>query len=235
MTRDLLWRGMLAGVLAAILATLFARIFAEPQVDLAIAFEVAHDTMGAMAHEPELVGRATQKGVGLLTAVTLYGSGVGGLFALVFAAAYGRLARIGPRSMALLLAVVAFVAIALVPALKYPPTPPAVGQHATVAFRTVAYFAMIALSLVTLVLAFKIRDLLADTGVQNAILLSIAAYIMIMAVVQGVLPAINEVPADYPATVLWDFRIASIGMQGVLWITIGVSFGMMAERLFRRR
>ena len=41
MTRDLLWRGLLAGVIAALCAWLFARLLAEPQIDdlLAIAAE----------------------------------------------------------------------------------------------------------------------------------------------------------------------------------------------------
>ncbi len=111
-------------MLAAFVAVLFARLAVEPQVDLAIAFESAYAQMAGMAEEPELVSRATQKGLGLLTAGLLYGSALGGIFALVFAASYGRWSRLGPRSLALLLALVAFVAIALVPALEYPPNPP---------------------------------------------------------------------------------------------------------------
>ena len=48
------------------------------------------------------------------------------------------------------------------------------------------------------------------------------------------MPAINEVPADFPAVVLWKFRIAALGVQAVLWTTIGVSFGLMAEHIPRR-
>jgi len=77
MTRNLLIRGMVAGILAAILATLFARALAEPQVDLAIAYEASHSAHEAhsmpgmpSAKEPELVSRGTQKGLGLLTALT---------------------------------------------------------------------------------------------------------------------------------------------------------------------
>ena len=242
MTPRLLWRGMLAGVIAAVLVFLFARVFAEPQVDLAIAYEAAHEQAemaaqmaGApgMAHapEPELVSRATQKGLGLLTAVTLYGAAVGGIFALVFAYAYGRLARISPRSLALALAGIAFLVIGLVPTLKYPPTPPAVGQHETVALRTEAFFLMIAFSIIAAVLALKLgRRLLARLGGLNAGLAAICAYVVIVAALQAFLPKINEVPADFPATVLWNFRVASIAMQAVLWSAIGLCFGAMARR-----
>jgi predicted cobalt transporter CbtA len=239
MTRELLIRGMLAGVFAAILAVLFARILAEPQVDLAIAFEASHHASmhhaAAAAPEPELVSRATQKGLGLLTAVGLYGAAVGGIFALVFAVVYGRIGSIGPRSLALLLALGAFLAIALVPALKYPPTPPAVGQHETVAFRTIAYFAMIAFSVVALILSIKLGTrIVARAGMLNGILLGAGGYVMLVSLLQFVLPPINEVPAGFPAVVLWNFRIAAIAMQAVLWAMIGLSFGAMADRVLRR-
>ncbi len=233
---------MLAGVLAAVLVFLFARVFAEPQVDLAIAYEAAHEqaemaSMPGMAHapEPELVSRGVQKGLGLLTAVTLYGAAVGGIFALVFAYAYGRLARLSPRALALVLAGVAFLVIGLVPALKYPATPPAVGQHETVALRTQAFFLMIGLSVLAAVLALRLgRRLVARLGTLNAGLVAVAAYIVVIAVAQLFLPPINEVPKDFPATVLWDFRVASLGMQAFLWATIGLGFGALAKRVIQR-
>jgi hypothetical protein len=240
MTKDLLWRGMLVGVLAALLSTLFARTFAEPQVDHAIAFEAmhaAHDPSHDTDEGPELVSRDTQKGAGLLTAMTLYGAAVGGIFALVFAYGYGRWARIGPRSFALLLAAGAFVLIVIVPALKYPPNPPAVGQHETVGLRTAAYFAMIALSIGMAVIAVKIRSVLSNLGPNlgafNASLCGAAAFVAGIALSQWALPAIDEVPADFPASLLWSFRITAFGVQAVLWTTIGVGFGVLADRIIR--
>lgn len=237
MARNLLIRGMFAGVIAAVLATLFARLFAEPQVDLAIAFESGH---AAMAHamnaapEPELVSRVTQKGLGLLTAVILYGAAVGGLFALAFALAYGRVGQIGPRSLALLLAAGAFIAVALVPALKYPATPPAVGLHETVGFRTLAYFAMIGSSLAALVLSIKAaRGLAGRLGGFDAMLAGAALYVAVVVAAQLALPAIDEVPGDFPAVLLWTFRVASLGMQALLWAVIGLVFGALAERQLR--
>ena len=236
MTRDLLWRGMLAGILAALAAMLFARAFAEPQVDLAIAFEAAHaahhDMPSPAVDDVELVSRATQKGLGLGTALILYGAAVGGLFSLVFAFGYGRMSRQGPRAYALLLGTFAFVAIALVPAIKYPATPPAVGQHETVALRTIAYFGMIGVSLIALVLAIRLKPLL-DRWFDGfgSIIGAALAYVAIIALAQFGLPPINEVPSNFPATLLWDFRVASLGTQLVLWIVLSLSFGAMARRL----
>ena len=243
MTPQLLWRGMLAGVIAALFAFAFARVFAEPQVDLAIAYEASHE-QAHMAHgaaatpaapEPELVSRSTQKGLGLLTAVALYGAAVGGIFALVFAYAYGRWARLSPRVLALILAGAAFVAIALIPAFKYPPTPPAVGQHETVALRTAAFFLMIALSVISAVTALNVgRKLQVRLGALNAGFAAVGAYVVLISAAQAMLPRINEVPSDFPAVVLWNFRIASIGMQALLWSVIGVGFGALAKRVIQR-
>lgn len=234
MTRALLVRGMLAGLFAAVLAFLFARWAGEPQVDLAIAVEALRAQAAHAHEEPELVSRAVQKGLGLFTGVGLYGSAVGGLFALAFALAYGRVAAIGPRALSLWLATAAFVAVTLMPALKYPPTPPAVGLHETVAFRTEAYFGMMALSLAGLVLAiaFGVRAG-RRLGPLNGALAGVGAYLAVMVVVHLALPAVNEVPKDFPAVVLWDFRVASIGMQALLWTTLGVTFGWLAEQQLR--
>jgi hypothetical protein len=237
MTKDLLWRGMLVGVLAALLSTLFARTFAEPQVDHAIAFEAMHEAHDPGHHHdegPELVSRDTQKGAGLLTAMTLYGAAVGGIFSLVFAYGYGRWARIGPRSFALLLAVGAFVLIVIVPGLKYPPNPPAVGKHETVGLRTAAYFGMIALSIGMAVIATKIRGALPGMGAFNASLCGAAAFVIGIALCQLALPTIDEVPADFPASLLWSFRVTAFGVQAVLWTTIGISFGAWADRIIRQ-
>lgn len=234
---------MLAGVIAALFAFVFARVFAEPQVDLAIAYEASHEQMemahmapgAAHAPEPELVSRATQKGLGLLTAVTLYGAAVGGIFALVFAYAYGRWARLSPRALALVLAGAAFVAVSLVPALKYPPTPPAVGQHETVALRTEAFFLLIALSVIAAVGALNLgRRLQPRLGALNAGFAAVGGYVALISVAQALLPMINEVPADFPAVVLWNFRVASLGMQALLWTVIGVGFGALAKRVMLR-
>lgn len=230
---------MLAGILAALVATLFARALVEPQIDLAIGYEAAHsahDMSGASAHEEEeLVSRTVQKGAGLLTALALYGAAVGGIFSLVFAYGYGRFGQAGPRSFALILAALAFFLVAIVPGIKYPQTPPAVGMHETVGLRTAAYFAMIVLSLGGAVIAGKLRAVLARNwrGI-DATLLSVMGYVLIVGIGQALLPTIDEVPANFPATLLWNFRVTSIATQLILWAVIGVAFGFLAERVLAR-
>ena len=110
MMRMLLWRGMLAGLVGAFVAATFALLFAEPNIEAAIALE-AHSAMHAAARHEEIVSRGVQKTWGLYTALGLYGTALGGMMAILFAAMYGRVARCGPRSLALLLALAAFVIV----------------------------------------------------------------------------------------------------------------------------
>jgi len=249
MVGSLLLRGMLVGVLAGLLAFGFARIFGEPQVDRAIALEGtlghSHDhgdhdhaaaPAGGEAEEPELVSRETQAGLGLLTGAVVYGAAIGGLFALVFAFSYGRVGRLDARATAALLALGAFVALVVVPGLKYPANPPAVGNPDTIGERTTLFFIMLAISIAALVLALNLAFGLARRhGGWTAGLIAATVYIAIITIAQVALPAVNEVPEGFPADLLWQFRIASLGMHAVLWATIGLTFGVLAERSFARR
>jgi predicted cobalt transporter CbtA len=231
----LLLRGMLAGVLAGILAVGFATLFGEPQIELAIGFESLKDHAAGHAPEPELVSRAVQRSFGLLTAAVACGAALGGIVALVFAFAYQRIGRFSPRALAALLAAAGFIAVVLVPQLKYPANPPSIGEPETIGMRTALHFEMILIAVAALVLAALFgRRLLARFGGWNASLLAALVFICIVALVQFVLPDINEVPDGFPAVVLWRFRIASLGTQFVLWASLGVIFGVLAERALSR-
>ena len=74
------------------------------------------------------------------------------------------------------------------------------------------------------------RRLLRRYGGWTASLLAAAAYLIAVVAVGLVLPTINEVPDQFPAVVLWQFRIASLGAQLVMWTTIGITFGALTER-----
>lgn len=236
MVRTLLVRGLIVGAIAGLLSFGFLKAFGEPAVDQAIGFETAMDAamakgMDMPAAEEALVSRPVQAGIGLFTGVMVYSAAFGGLYALVFAFAYGRIGTLGPRALSALIAGGSFMAIYAVPNLKYPANPPSVGQPGTIGMRTELYFAMIALSIAAMVIAIVLRKrLLPRFGGWNATLIAGAAFILAVAVVQWLLPAVNEVPDAFPAVVLWQFRLASAGAQLVLWGTMGLLFGGLTER-----
>lgn len=235
MVRALLVRGMLAGALAGLLASAFAWTIGEPALERALAFERHMQQMAGGTDEPMLVGRAVQSTVGLLTGVVVYGGALGGIFALVFAYAHGRMGRLGPRGTAALLAAAGFAALILVPQLKYPAGPPAVGEPATVGERTALYFAMIAISVIAAAAATSTANqLVRRLGAWNSALAALGAYLAVIAVAMSILPAVDDVPPDFPATTLWNFRIASLGIEAVLWATLGLMFGLLADRRLSR-
>lgn len=248
MAGNLLLRGMLIGIVAGLLCFSFLKIVGEPQVDRAIAFETQLDKAKAHAAaqalrakglpapkeepEPELVSRRVQAGIGLFTGVVVYNIAFGGLFALAFALAYGLMGDFDPRTAAVLLAALGLVAVYLVPNLKYPANPPSVGDPATIGMRTALYFSMIAISLAAIIAAGMLRlRLLARHSPWNAFLIAAGTYLIVVIVVGLSLPPINEVPAEFPAVVLWRFRIASLGAQVIMWMTLGLLFGPVAERV----
>ncbi|MFM0303741.1 CbtA family protein [Paraburkholderia sediminicola] len=231
MVGKLLVRGMLAGIAAGLLTFGFARLVGEPQVDQAISFEEKADAAKGEAPEPELVSRDTQAGLGLLTGVVTYGAAFGGLFSLVFAYAYGRVGALSARALSAWLALGAFIALVIVPNIKYPANPPSVGDPETIGTRTGLFFLMIAISLVALVFSLKVRRRAAlKLGAWNGSIVAGVVFVVIIAAVQLSMPTINEVPAAFPAVLLWKFRVAAIGMQVIMWTTIGLLFGALVER-----
>jgi hypothetical protein len=234
MVRTLLIRGLLVGLLAGLLSLGFAEVFGEHQVDQAINFESQEALARGEAPDPVLVSRDIQKSAGLATAVLIYGTAFGGLFALAFAVAYGRIGRVGPRATAALVAAGGYLVLFVVPFLKYPANPPSIGNPDTIGRRTELYFIMILVSLIVAILAVRLgRWLLKRTDSWSAALLAGGLFIGVMAVVMLILPVVNEVPAAFPATVLWRFRLASLGTQLVLWTTMGLVFGWLTERSWR--
>ena len=102
---------------------------------------------------------------------------IGGLFSLLFAFAWGRLGRLGHAASAALLAGASFVAIYLVPFLKYPANPPSVGNPDTIRYRTALYFGMIVISIVAMVAAVNLgASLDPPLGLWHAALAGGAAY-----------------------------------------------------------
>ncbi|MGW2051051.1 CbtA family protein [Streptomyces sp. NPDC001858] len=228
--RNLLVRGMLAGLGAGVLALIVAYFLGEPSVDSAIAFEESQAP--AHAHEVELVSRSLQSTAGLATGVLIYGVAFGGIAALAYCFALGRVGRFGARATALLLSGAALIAVYVVPFLKYPANPPAVGDHDTIAKRTTLYLLMMVLSVLLAVGAVIAGKRLAPKlGTWYASVAAVFGFAVVIGLAYAFLPVINEVPSDFPAAVLWKFRISALAMQVTLWGGFGLLFGELAERL----
>jgi hypothetical protein len=223
---------MLAGLAAGVLALVVAYVLGEPNVDKAISFEEAH----SHEHEMEVVSRSLQSTAGLATGVLVYGVAFGGIGALAFSFALGRVGRFGPRATALLLSGCALLAVYVVPFLKYPANPPSVGSPDTIGKRTTLYFLMMLLGVLLAVAAAILGKRLAPRlGTWWATVAAVVAFTVVIGLAYQFLPVVNEVPKGFPATLLWRFRLSALAIQTTLWAGFGLVFGELAERLLNPR
>lgn len=239
---SLLVRGLIAGLFAGLLAGASAYVMGEPHIDSAIAIEEAagaahsHDAVGnnlpAEVKEKPLVSRDVQR-AGLFLATSLYGVALGGIFAVGFALLRRRLRTSSDTYASLGLAAAGYVGIVLVPFLKYPPNPPAVGDPETITKRTVTYLLTLVIGLLAVwagVAATRWADSRWSSAVWIRLAVGGAAFLATVVAAYLILPTINEVPGSFPATLLWKFRLASLGTQSTLWLMLGFGFAALVDR-----
>lgn len=231
----LLLRGLLAGVLAGLLAGGFAFAFGEPLVQDAIEIEEAASAQASLIPPPSRVAdwpvsRPEQR-AGLFLATTLYGACVGTLFALAFAVVRGRYAARDDWQLSVRLGAGLFVALVLVPFLKYPANPPGVGDPATIGERTWLYLAMLVGGLLSLVATARVMASVRDGAPPwRRPIFGLATFIALAGVLAILLPGVDEVPAEFPSTMLWEFRLSALGTQAALWTTLAVAYGIASSR-----
>ena len=222
-------RGMAAGLLAGLLAGLFAFLVGEPILDRAIAIE----EMSSGAHH-EVFSRSTQK-AGLFFATGLFGVTVGGVFGISYAFFRERLAAGSDLKRSIYLAGAIFSGAFLIPFLKYPANPPSIGDPSTIRERTAAYFTLVALSLLAMLLAWLAARALKSRGMDalRRRLLVGAGLIVAVGVLLLVLPSAPSTQG-FPSGLLWAFRFSSFGTQMVFWAGLGLLFGLLCERANRK-
>ena len=216
--RNFLVRGLLAGIVAGLVAFGVAYLVGEPSVNASIAIEesggAAHDhavitddhaAESSTSDEPAAteVPRSLQSTAGLLTATLVAGVTLGGLVGVISALALGRLGGLGVRGVTFSLPRSASSASSLLPYLAYPPNPPAVGHPDTIGMRSALYFIMVAISIIAAahrsVGRAQARESMGRL-VRNARRHRRLPLVTVTAI--ALLPTYNEVPADFPATVL---------------------------------
>ncbi|GAB3920551.1 hypothetical protein GCM10011575_17930 [Microlunatus endophyticus] len=199
-------RGALSGLIAGVLGFAFARIFAEPIVQQAIDYESGRDAildklnkaagLPGVADGPEIFSRSIQSTVGIATGIIAFSVGMGLLLSVAYLVLHGRFG-IRPRTVALLLAGFGFFGMYLLPSLKYPANPPAIGHDFTIATRGALYLTMVGGSLIMLAaaayLGYRLRG---RFGVFGASLLAAAAFVAGYSILAGVLPSLGNLAAN---------------------------------------
>jgi hypothetical protein len=235
MVWPLLRRGLVCGVLAGLAAGVFAFVVGEPLVQDAIDIENASASLTpVLAHISDwTVSRPSQRG-GLFLATALYGACVGTIFTLAFAVLRGRVDVRDDWQLSVRLALALFVALVLVPWLKYPANPPAVGDPDTIGQRTWIYLVLLAGTGAALVAAWRVWARSSSSVVWVRPLSAGLTFVALVVVLVVALPGVDEVPDGFPASLLWEFRLSSLGTQAVLWAALGVGYGIASVRAATR-
>jgi hypothetical protein len=231
---DSLRRGLAAGLLAGLLAGAFALLVGEIPVREAIRLEeqaaAAASADDPASNDEPLVDRSTQQAL-LPVATAIVGSAFGGLFGLAWTFVRRRIRDTSDWRASLKLGAAAWGAVALVPGLKYPANPPAVGDPSTIGSRSVWFLGAIGIGLAAAGLLWWFARWQESRGTDDAVRqTSVAlAALVLFGLAYTLLPA-NTDPIEIPARLLWDFRLAAMATQLLLWGGIAVGFGWLAHR-----
>jgi predicted cobalt transporter CbtA len=178
----------------------------------------------------EVFGRGAQQAGGALGAV-VFGVVAGIVFAVAFALLRHRLATPDDWRAAMVVAATAFATLFLVPFLRYPANPPGVGDTGTVGRRTALYLLALGWSAVATWAAWRAGRALREEAVPDHARLPAMGAVYVALVTTGLLALPpNPDPVAVPATLLWQFRLATVGGALALWAVLGTVFGWLQVR-----
>lgn len=222
--------GLLAGLaggaaLAAVLLTL-----GEGPIGEAVGLE----RRAAGGQHDDMFSRGTQQ-IGGAIGGLIYGLALGAIFAVAYVALRRQLQTSQDWKASLQLAGIAFLTVFAVPFLKYPPNPPAVGSPDTIGRRTALYLVMLAWSLVATWatwLAARAIDRRSVAGHLRPGAVG-ATYVVLIGLGFALLPGSPD-PVNAPATLVWDFRLASLAGAAAYWAVTGTMFGWLCTARSRQ-
>lgn len=225
--RRMLGIGALAGLAAGAASAAFLATVGRGPIADAIALEEARDHASGAAHHQDLFSRGVQE-IGGMLGLIVFGLALGIIFAVVLAAVGPRLGAATPMGAAVKLGWAGFATVALIPFLKYPANPPAVADPDTVNQRTLAYFAVLGLSILLTLAVWCLHDRL-RAGSSAKAWAAAALYCAGLAVIFLALPADPD-PLDAPANLVWRFRMASLGGLAAAWTALALTTGALLSR-----
>jgi predicted cobalt transporter CbtA len=226
---------LISGAIAGTILGLINQVIVEPYIDKAVNIEVQNSIKeeGEAIDPNELVKyRIWQKG-GEIVAGTILGISIAALFGIVFAYSRSSLPGSNNKKKALVLAGMMWFVLFLVPALKYPANPPAVGDPETIYYRQSLYVVLLIISgFSALVLAFLYTKKIGDKSLSLS--KRIAIPLIYAAIIIGtflILPPNPDKITTVPMDLVFGFRIASGFAISVFWGLLALIFGSFWDRL----
>lgn len=220
---------LLAGAIAGTILGAINQVAVEPYIDHAVELEMQNTNQSSQIINPAefTAYRLWQRG-GEMLAGTILGLSIGSLFGIVFAYTHNSVPGSNNKKKALIVAGIMWFVLFLIPALKYPANPPAVGDPETIYYRQSLYVAFLVISgFSALGLAFLYRKMGA-LNIKKAIIP--AAYAAIISGAYLAMPA-NPDPINAPMDLVMGFRITSAITISMFWGLLGVIFGTFWDKL----
>lgn len=216
---------LISGAIAGTILGLINQLLVEPYIDQAIEIEV-QDTVESgetVDHDEVIQYRFWQKG-GEIAAGTIMGTSISALFGIIFAYSRESLPGSNNKKKGLVLAAIMFLVIFLIPALKYPSNPPAVGDPETIEYRESLYISILVVSGFSALGVALLYRILARAQLESRKIVVPAIYAMIIALAFVILPA-NPDEITIASDLLTNFRIVSTVTMGIFWGIMGILLG----------
>lgn len=220
---------LLAGAIAGTILGAINQVAVEPYIDYAVELEMQNTNQSSQIINPAefTAYRLWQRG-GEMLAGTILGLSIGSLFGIVFAYTHNSVPGSNNKKKALIVAGIMWFVLFLIPALKYPANPPAVGDPETIYYRQSLYVAFLVISgFSALGLAFLYRKMGALNMKKSIIPV---AYAAIISGAYLAMPA-NPDPINAPMDLVMGFRITSAITISMFWGLLGVIFGTFWDKL----
>ena len=220
---------LLAGAIAGTILGAINQVAVEPYIDHAVELEMQNTNQSSQIINPAefTAYRLWQRG-GEIVAGTILGLSIGSLFGIVFAYTHSSVPGSNNKKKALIVASIMWFVLFLMPALKYPANPPAVGDPETIYYRQSLYVAFLVISgFSALGLAFLYRKMGA-LNIKKAVIP--VAYAAIISGAYLAMPA-NPDPINAPMDLVMGFRITSAITISMFWGLLGVIFGTFWDKL----
>ncbi|GBC73487.1 hypothetical protein HRbin04_00890 [archaeon HR04] len=229
---------LLAGVLSGAVYGLVNTVLVTPYIDRAVELEALR-----LGESVDIAYRVWQK-EGAVLAGLLAGVAYSSFFSIV----YAYMANRNPQGITIrrgiTIALIIWFVLYLMPTLKYPANPPAVGDPETIYYRQSLYITYLLISSISAVALALLRAKFVATPVvvgNGAIryireIAIIGAYALIMITAYILMPS-NPDAIDIAEDILVGFRVTSAITSLMLWLMIGFTTSLLWSRtgLIRRR
>ncbi|MDQ3083766.1 MAG: CbtA family protein [Thermoproteota archaeon] len=216
---------LLSGVIAGVILAGVNYFVAEPFIDQAIGIEVDNRiASGGVVDSNELSSYRVWQKEGTFAAGAILGLTYGAILGIVYVISRKYLPSSDDRKKALILAAIMCLSLYIVPFIKYPANPPAVGDPETIGLRDSLYTGyQLASALTALgisILMYKLRRI---SYIKYIIPIF---YLGLVASIYAVFPA-NPDEITAPMDLVNAFRAVTFGIMVMFYLVLGAIFGIM--------